>query len=142
MQYHTGIHQSLWICHLVAIQHPLSLAGEIHFHIPHKVTSDLSPSDRCFLPHLQQLKCHSNIVHFLLEHILPHRISILGIKLICMLDTLWNLNPILVSFLHHSTLHCGKDDISLVQSVWNPPCEGWLSINALSLCKLSGFNGM
>ena len=119
----------------MAIQHPSSLVGEIHFHVPHKVTSDFSPSGRCFLPHLQQLKCHSNIVHFLLEHVSPHCISVLDIKLIHMLNTPQNLNPILVSFLHHSTLHCSKDDISVALSVWNPPCEGWLSIDALAFAN-------
>ena len=117
----------------MAVFDPPRFASKVHLNIKDDMTRALLPSWRRFLPSLQNLKCYSNITHFLVQSITPIGVAILLVKRHSLIMSCRQLDPILVGYLSHSRINGGYDRVTFTQGEINPPRKSGFIVNTARL---------
>jgi hypothetical protein len=105
--------------------HKARIAPEVfRFHIKYLVAGDSLVCRRDILLAIQDLEGNPDVLHFLVNGILPH--SIVGIRVLedTVIPSHWYFNPKLVIPLEVTLHHRGYDAVPLLQNVWSPPYKG------------------
>ena len=90
----------------------------------------------------KDLKSYANICHLLLIRLLPEIVTILYVQLLGVFQTAWHLNTILNALVLRPGLDCTYDDITLAESVGDPPSESRLVINTFGNSILGKSDGI
>ena len=123
----------------MSIQDPLGLPHEIHLDIEYYVSTYFGPSMWCFLAFIQDLECHANIHHLLVNCLSLEIIFVLCVNLVGIFNTRWNLNSIFLCHFADPGFHVGEDHIPFPQCVWDPPCQCGFIGNSSCLGELCHF---
>ena len=77
------------------------------------------------------LKCRANVLHILAHRVLPQCITILMVKINCLLHILWYIYPELVSLQPILGFHFCNYTVPLLQNIRYSPSEGGLHVNLI-----------
>ena len=120
----------------MAASDKLSLSDKSrHFHTENHVTSDFLVPHQfpfCFLACVSTSPFFERNLHpghFFLNRRTPVVVVVLFVKLISLLDTMWQFDP---KFMHRSpilALDLGNYSLSLPERLGHPPLEGWFSVD-------------